>query len=157
MYRRMRARSHADFRSRFHKYVARRPRRSSPESLSYPYVGIGRHGMRVSRRLTSVTDERQRGSRSDTPFKDDERARLETPLRSAMRRDATCPRQDEFSVGGPGARASADLHESNYGLLLLPSVRNTRGYKRYTRQRETVGRVPRLREAEPREKCRGWL
>lgn len=64
----------------------------SEESLSYPYVGIGRHGMRVSRRLTSVTDERQRGSRSDTPFKDDESARLGSARGSARRaplRDAT--------------------------------------------------------------------
>lgn len=48
------------------------------------HVGIGRHGMRVSRGLTSVTDERQRGSRSDTPFKDDER-------RDATRRDVPAP------------------------------------------------------------------
>jgi len=42
-----------------------------------------------------VTDERRRGSRSDTPFKEDERVA-----------------HDEFSVG-----AFIDLHESNYGLV----------------------------------------
>lgn len=140
-------RSVADFRSRFHKYIARRPRRSSPESLSYPYVGIGRHGMRVSRRLTSVTDERQRGSRSDTPFKDDESA---ARLRSAMRRDVPAPGRI-FCRGSGGSplppRALVDLHESNYRLLSLPSVRNTRGCEHADcrRQRETVGHVPRLR------------
>lgn len=54
------------------------------------HVGIGRHGMRVSRGLTSVTDERQRGSRSDTPFKDDER-------RDATRRDVPRARTNFLS------------------------------------------------------------
>ncbi|KYM75993.1 hypothetical protein ALC53_13478 [Atta colombica] len=40
--------------------------------------------MRVSRGLTSVTDDRQRGSRSDTPFKDGKR-------RDATRRDVPAP------------------------------------------------------------------
>ncbi|KYN37254.1 hypothetical protein ALC56_08311 [Trachymyrmex septentrionalis] len=44
--------------------------------------------MRVSRGLTSVTDERQRGSRSDTPFKDDER------------RDGACGHDSRVSLTG---------------------------------------------------------
>lgn len=60
--------------------------------------------------------------------------RLLRTTNDGTRRDATCPRQDEFSVrspvrgeGGKGDFTFTDLHESNYGVLLLLGERNTRG------------------------------
>ncbi|TGZ52889.1 hypothetical protein DBV15_11559 [Temnothorax longispinosus] len=79
------------------------------------HVGIGRHGMRVSRGLTSVTDERQRGTTNDGTRRD------------ATRRDATCPRQDEFSVGSPGG-----------GDFTLPICMNLITEFSFCRERETL-------------------
>lgn len=52
--------------------------------------------------------------------------RLLRTTNDATRRDAMCPRQDEFSVGR-GDFTFTDLHESNYGVLLLPWERNIHG------------------------------
>lgn len=81
------------------------------------HVGIGRHGMCVSRGLTSVTDERQRGSRSDTPFKDDER--------DATRRDVPRARTN-FLSGVPG------------GTSPLPICMNLITEFSFCRERETL-------------------